>query len=579
VSQVQHEPWLKDLFVFLAVAGLIVPLFHRARIGTVLSFLVAGVAVGPYGLGLLADEHPWIRYLTIEDRARADPFAELGVMFLLFMLGLEFSLPRLWSLRRYVLGLGASQFMLSALAIAAAVAITGYGAPAAIVLGVALAMSSTAIVMQLLEEQGRTGTPVGRTALSVLLFQDLMVAPVLLLTGVLGRGGESILLALGFATLQAVAAIAVIIGAGRFVLRPLLRFTAKTGSRELIMAITVLIVVGVAGATGLAGLSAALGAFLAGLLLGETEYRHQIEVDLEPFKGLLLGLFFITVGMTIDVRAVWAEAPWLLLTVAGLLLVKGAILLAAGRVFALPIAVAAEIALLAPQAGEFAFVVIGLGRANGLLPPDLAQFALALVGLTMILTPLLARAARRVGRSLQHIDHRERLPDEGTAALEDHVVIGGFGRVGQTIARQLEAENIPYIALDTNGELVTRERKAGRMVYFGDASRREFLERAGAARARAFVVTLDDPGAAERMVSAVRELKPDALVFARATDPTHAARLVKLGAVDVIPEAVESSLQLAGRVLEGLGLPEEAVVQRVSRAREEELGRLNLTPY
>jgi CPA2 family monovalent cation:H+ antiporter-2 len=579
VSQVQHEPWLKDLFVFLAVAGLIVPLFHRARIGTVLSFLVAGVAVGPYGLGLLADEHPWIRYLTIEDRARADPFAELGVMFLLFMLGLEFSLPRLWSLRRYVLGLGASQFMLSALAIAAAVAITGYGAPAAIVLGVALAMSSTAIVMQLLEEQGRTGTPVGRTALSVLLFQDLMVAPVLLLTGVLGRGGESILLALGFATLQAVAAIAVIIGAGRFVLRPLLRFTAKTGSRELIMAITVLIVVGVAGATGLAGLSAALGAFLAGLLLGETEYRHQIEVDLEPFKGLLLGLFFITVGMTIDVRAVWAEAPWLLLTVAGLLLVKGAILLAAGRVFALPVAVAAEIALLAPQAGEFAFVVIGLGRANGLLPPDLAQFALALVGLTMILTPLLARAARRVGRSLQHIDHRERLPDEGTAALEDHVVIGGFGRVGQTIARQLEAENIPYIALDTNGELVTRERKAGRMVYFGDASRREFLERAGAARARAFVVTLDDPGAAERMVSAVRELKPDALVFARATDPTHAARLVKLGAVDVIPEAVESSLQLAGRVLEGLGLPEEAVVQRVSRAREEELGRLNLTPY
>jgi CPA2 family monovalent cation:H+ antiporter-2 len=579
VSQVQHEPWLKDLFVFLAVAGLIVPLFHRARIGTVLSFLVAGVAVGPYGLGLLADEHPWIRYLTIEDRARADPFAELGVMFLLFMLGLEFSLPRLWSLRRYVLGLGASQFMLSALAIAAAVAITGYGAPAAIVLGVALAMSSTAIVMQLLEEQGRTGTPVGRTALSVLLFQDLMVAPVLLLTGVLGRGGESILLALGFATLQAVAAIAVIIGAGRFVLRPLLRFTAKTGSRELIMAITVLIVVGVAGATGLAGLSAALGAFLAGLLLGETEYRHQIEVDLEPFKGLLLGLFFITVGMTIDVRAVWAEAPWLLLTVAGLLLVKGAILLAAGRVFALPIAVAAEIALLAPQAGEFAFVVIGLGRANGLLPPDLAQFALALVGLTMILTPLLARGARRVGRSLQHIDHRERLPDEGTAALEDHVVIGGFGRVGQTIARQLEAENIPYIALDTNGELVTRERKAGRMVYFGDASRREFLERAGAARARAFVVTLDDPGAAERMVSAVRELKPDALVFARATDPTHAARLVKLGAVDVIPEAVESSLQLAGRVLEGLGLPEEAVVQRVSRAREEELGRLNLTPY
>jgi CPA2 family monovalent cation:H+ antiporter-2 len=572
---VDPEPWLKDVFVFLAVAGLIVPLFHRARVGTVLGFLMAGIVVGPFGLGLLADDYPWIRYLTIEDRARVDPFAELGVMFLLFLLGLEFSIWQIWSLRRYVLGLGGSQFAISALAIGGIVWLGGYGAPAAVALGCALAMSSTAIVMQTLEEQGRTGTPVGRIALSVLLFQDLMVAPVLFLTGVLGRGGENLPLALIVAALEAAAAVAIIVIAGRFVMRPLLRFTARTGSRDLIMAITVLIVVGVAALTGLAGLSSALGAFLAGLLLGETEYRHQIEVDLEPFKGLLLGLFFITVGMTIDGRAVWAELPWLVTAVIALLIIKGAILFAAARGLAIGVSAAGEISILLPQAGEFAFVVIVLGMGSALFPPQLAQLALAVVGVSMVLTPLLAVAARRLGRSLEQVDHAGKLPDGDAAELRDHVVIGGFGRVGQTIGHLLHAEGVPFVALDLDGNLVTRERKAGRPVYFGDAGRAEFLRRVAASRARAVVVTVNGAAAAERMVSAALRYCPQAQVLARAADTANAARLLELGATEVVPEALESSLQLAGRLLEKLGLPEDAVVQRLSRAREEALSRLS----
>ena len=281
----EHAPWLKDLLVFLVAAGLIVPLFYRARIGAVLGFLLVGIAVGPYGLGQWVGAHPWLRYLTIEDRAAVEPFAELGVMFLLFLVGLELSIARLWSLRRYVMGIGGLQFILSAVAIAAVMAGTGIGGSAAIVLGLCLAMSSTAIVMQVLEEQGRSATALGQIALSVLLFQDLMVAPVLFGAQVLSRGGDNIVLGLAGALAQAVLAVTAIAVVGRYVLRPIFRFAAQTGSRELIMAMTLLMVIALAGATGYAGLSTALGAFLAGLLLSETEYRHQVEIDLAPFKG------------------------------------------------------------------------------------------------------------------------------------------------------------------------------------------------------------------------------------------------------------------------------------------------------
>ena len=573
-NALDHGPWLKDVLVFLAAAGLVVPLFHRARIGAVLGFLCVGIAVGPYGFGRLAEDVPWIRYLTIEDRARVEPFAELGVLFLLFLIGLELSLARLWSLRRYVAGIGGLQFALSALAIGAGLAVLGVPGSGAIVLGLGLAMSSTAIVMQLLEEQGRSTTTVGRVALAVLLFQDLMVAPVLFGVQFLAHDERHVAVSLAGALLQAALAVVAIVAAGRYVLQPIVRFAAQSGNRDLILAITLFMVVGVAAATGVAGLSTALGAFLVGLLLSETEYRHQIEIDIAPFKGLLIGLFFITVGMTIDIVAVWADIGLVLLAVVALLAVKSIILLVASRAFRVSLAVAAEVALLLAQGGEFAFVVISLARSSGVLSGEMAQIASAVVGISMMVTPLCARGGAWLGRRLQRVDHRHHLPMDDARELQGHVVIGGYGRVGQTVARLLTAENVPFIALDTNGELVSECRKRGERCYFGDAGRPEFLTRVGAARARAFVVTVNAREAAERMVAAARKQRPGALVFARAIDAEHAVRLLKQGAVDVIPEAVEASLQLGGRLLEGLGMSDEAVARRLDELRDQELARL-----
>jgi monovalent cation:H+ antiporter-2, CPA2 family len=428
--------------------------------------------------------------------------------------------------------------------------------------------------MQLLEEQGRSATQVGRIALSVLLFQDLMVAPILFGVEILGRGGQHVLLALAIAVLQGAVAILAIVVAGRYLLQPIFRSAARTGSRDLIMAITLFIVVGVAAETGAAGLSAALGAFLAGLLLSETEYRHHIEIDIAPFKGLLIGLFFISVGMTIDLRAVWSNVGVILAAVAALLAIKSVVLFAASRVFRVSVATAAEVAVLLAQGGEFAFVVIALARLSGLLANELAQLATAVVGISMMVTPLCAAGGQWLGRRLQHVDHRHHMPAESASELRDHVVIGGYGRVGQTVARLLAAENVPFVALDTNGELVAEWRKHGHMCFFGDAGRPELLARVGAADARAFVVTVNARESAERMVAAARKGRPDAPVFARAIDAEHAVRLLELGAVDVIPEAVEASLQLGGRLLESLGASEEAVTRRLEELREEERAQL-----
>jgi CPA2 family monovalent cation:H+ antiporter-2 len=570
-KEVLDAAWIKDVFVFLAAAGIVVPLFHRARIGAVLGFLVVGLVVGPYGLGRLVQSYPWFEYLTIGDPKQVEPFAELGVIFLLFLLGLELSFSRLWQLRRYVLGVGTIQVGLSALAIGAAAGLVGASRESAIVLGLCLALSSTAIVMQLLRDEHRSATALGRLALSILLFQDLMVVPILFVTAVLGGSDRTLGSALFLALGQAVAAVAIIMAAGRFIARPLLRFVVATGSRDLIMAVTVLVVVAAAGGTGAAGLTTALGAFLAGLLLGETEYGHQIEIDLEPFKGILLGLFFVTVGMSIDLREVAAQALHVLAAVIGLLAVKAIVLFGAARMLGVTRALSLEAAIMLAQAGEFAFVVIALARDNGLFAAPLAQFATAVVGISMILTPLLAMAARRLARRVEPADHAAGAFPEA-AGFQDHVLIGGFGRVGRTIADVLAAEHIDFVALDSDGAVATRERKRGLPIYFGDATRAEALERAGAANARLFVVTLDDAAAAERMVAACRRHWPGVPIFARAKDAKHAASLALHGAV-VVPEAVEASLQLAGRVLEAMELPEDQVGQRLALAREAELGR------
>lgn len=574
-GELAHAPWLKDAIVFLVAAGIIVPLFHRARMGAVIGFVLVGVAVGPFGLGRLAPQHPWINWITIEKPAQAEPFAELGVIFLLFLLGLEMSFERLWTLRRYVFGVGAAQVAISALALGGASHLLGASAAAATVLGLCLALSSTAVVMQLLSEQHRTTSRVGRIALSVLLFQDLMVVPILFIAGALGGASSEVVFAgLAKAVLQALVAVVLISVLGRFLMRPLLRFAARTGSRDLIMAITLLIVVGASTATGGVGLSTALGAFLAGVLLGETEYRHHIEVDLDPFKGLLLGLFFVTVGMSIDPGMLIGHLIGVVGAVAGLVLIKAALLFAICRLFKMPGVVTGEVALLLAQGSEFAFVVFGIAGGNGVLSPELAQFATVVVALSMALTPLLAPLARAAGRRLERADQRSEQPETAAAELSGHVIIAGFGRVGQTVAGLLEQEGVHFIAIDGNAALVTDQRAAGRLVFFGDAGRLELLERAGIGRARAIVVTIDEFSVAERMINTVAKRWPRLTIFARAKDPTHAARLTQLGASGVTPEAVEASLQLAGRVLEALDVPDGAIAERLAAARQQEHQKL-----
>jgi CPA2 family monovalent cation:H+ antiporter-2 len=495
-------------------------------------------------------------------------------MFLLFLVGLELSVARLWTMRRTVLGAGGLQFALSAAAIGFLVSVTGAPVAGAIVLGLCLAMSSTAVALQLLEEQGRSGSATGRLAISILLFQDLMVAPVLFGTQALGREGATIAGGLSSALFYAAFAVGVIVVAGYYLMRPLLRLAAHTGSREFLLAITLLIVIGAATVTGHAGLSTALGAFLAGLLLSETEYRHQIEIDLAPVKGLLLGLFFITVGMSVDLVAAWRQMHLILVAVAVLLLVKAIVLYGVTRLLGIARSVAGDVALLLPQAGEFAFIVIGLAAFTEVIAPDMAQFATVVVGLSMLVTPVTAILGRRLGHKLQQKEFGEHAPKAGGHEFADHVVIGGYGRFGQTLGRMLAAEEVDFVALDTNGELVADRHKTDKHIYLGDASRPELLKQLGADRARAFVVTVNAPKAAERMVVAARRINAAAPVFARAADPAHAVRMLRLGAVGVTPEAVEASLQLGARLLESLGLPDETIERRVELARADELSRL-----
>lgn len=564
----EHVPWMKDLLVFLGVAGLAVPLLHRFGVNQVLSFLVLGVAVGPYGFGQLASDYPWLGHLTLNDRERVAPFAELGVMALLFLIGLELSWRRLAALRKYVAGVGGMQFVVSAAAIGAGAVVLGLSSSAAIVVGLALAMSSTAVVMQIIEEEGRSATHLGRVTLSVLLLQDLMVAPVLLAAGFLGRGGGSLAEA-GWIAAKAFALILALVVIGRYALASAFRLAAQTGSRELIMAISLLVLIGFSILTASVGLSPALGAFIAGLLLSETEYRHEIEIDLSPFKGLLIGLFFISVGMTLDLAVLIKWLPQIVAVAAAVLIVKAAVLFVAARVFGVSVPVSIEIALLLSQAGEFGFVILAVAAAGRLLEPDVVQVLTATIVLTMIVTPLLAGAARGAGRKLeQRLNHASgHLPDHDS--MTDHVIIGGYGRVGRTVAQLLSAENVPFLALDMDARLVAEQRKQGVPIYFGDASRAELLARAGARGARAFIVTLDEAAAAERMVEAIRTFRTDAVVLARAIDREGASRLMQLGAVDVVPETFEASLQLGGRMLEVLGASDEAVARRLATLRDQ----------
>jgi CPA2 family monovalent cation:H+ antiporter-2 len=414
--------------------------------------------------------------------------------------------------------------------------------------------------MQLLAENRRLGTAAGRTSFSILLFQDLAVLPILFLVGAFGDQGEgSVVLAFAWAIGEAIIAVAIILALGRLVIRPLFRFIGSDASRETFLAFVLLVIIGTALATDEAGLSMALGAFLAGLLLAETEYRYEIEVDIDPFKGLLLGVFFASVGMGIDVTLIGQQPFWLIASAVGLFLLKSPIIYLLTRLFGQPRSVALESSLLLGQGGEFGFLVVGMALTLGLMPGDTAQFMLIVTGLTMIVTPLVAQAARWLASAVEAWEVGRGQGDGDVAAdLSGHVIVAGYGRVGQMIGSILDDQELPHVGLDTDAQLVGGFRKEGSCVFYGDASRPDMLRKFGADTAAALVVTMDSPRAAEQVASTARRYWPELTIYARARDRDHANRLIAKGANHVIPETMEASLQLGEMVLTGAGVPEKA---------------------
>ncbi len=569
-----EELKLHDAVVFLAAAGIIIPIVKRFRISGVLGFLLVGLAVGPFGLARFADSFGWLSVVLITDPAGVRALAELGVVFLLFMIGLELSLERLWALRRLVFGMGFAQIIFTAAVIGVIAAHFGNPVEMSIVLGACLALSSTAVVMQLLTEQGRFGSPVGRGSFAVLLAQDIAVVPILLLVGALGARSHDLALSIGYALGAAALAVALILGIGRLVLRPLFRFASETRSPEPFMAVTLLVILATAALTHAAGLSAALGAFLAGLLLAETEYRHEIEVNIEPFKGLLLGLFFITVGMAIDLAAIAADPLMIAASVAGLFILKTVITTLIARAFGYTWGQATEMGLLLGQGGEFAFVAIGLAVSLTLFPAATAQFMLIVVSATLLLTPLVAKLARSIGAAFEASSAPAETPELVVDAVDGHAVIVGYGRTGRVIAQLLDRQKVPYVALDLDATRVSRWRTQGSPVYFGDATRPGVLERLHLPQAIALVITTDDPDAAQRVLSLARALVPTLPILVRAHDSDHAAELLTAGATAVIPEVLEAGLQLGQVLLEKMGLPTDSVRELVEAQRAASLHAL-----
>lgn len=558
-------PHLQPLLLFLAIAGLVMPLLARARVSQVVAFLCAGALVGPYGLGRLAADLPWLDTLTIADGEGVRGLAELGVMFMLFVIGLELSARQLWSLRRWVLGVGSAQWLGTGALIAGIALAFGHGHETALVLGLGLAMSSTAVVMQLLGEAGQTRSTVGRTSFAVLLLQDIAFVPLLILLGLMandGAGGTAggfawlLLTALGKAAL----AVALILLVGRLVLTPLFRRVSVTTQADSFMALTLLAALGVAALTGRAGLSMALGAFLAGLMLSETEYRHAALQAIEPFKGLLMGLFFLSVGMSLDLVTVAADALWLLASVIGLYALKSTVLFTLFRLFGLARGDAAEAALLLGQAGEFALIVIGIALGAGLLDARTGNFMLLVATLSMFMTPLAAKAGRALHRRFDRAAAAagegagEGVAARGLPVQDDVVIIAGFGRVGQRVARVLDRAGLPWVAIEQHVAAATRHRAEGRTVIVGDAGSPSLLHHLGAGRARALVVTMDDPAAARHVVHSLHAEFPSLPLIARARDGAHAAELLAAGASEVIPEALEAALQLGDHVLAQLDM-------------------------
>lgn len=568
----EEEASLFDVLWLLLASVIFVPIFQKIPGGSpVLGYLAAGILIGPYGLSIIRHVHG------------TKAIAEFGVVFLLFNIGLELSVERLSSMKKYVFGLGSAQVLVTAVAVGlVAHFVAGQPGPAALVIGNGLALSSTAVVLQVLQERGESTSRHGRATFSVLLFQDLAVVVLLILIPLIspnsskgGVGFQAIAEALGLAAVKAAVAITAIIAGGRLLLRPIYKQIAENQNAEIFSANTLLVILGTSLLTARAGLSMALGAFLAGLLLAETEFSLQVESDIAPYRGLLLGLFFMTVGMSIDPKLLISNFPVIMGTL-GLLIGGKTILVAlVGRLFGISIISAIRVGLLLAPGGEFAFVAFGEAVNQGIMSTQLSSLLFLVVGISMALTPWLAAGGQLIASRFELHDVRSLLPVESeTDDLQDHIIICGFGRVGQIIAQLLSERLIPFVALDVRSDRVALGRALDLPVYFGDAGSREVLHKVGAERACAAAITLDTPGANYRTVWALSKYFPNVKTFVRAHDVDHGLNLEKAGATAVVPETLEPSLQLAAAVLAQAKLPMSEIAATINEFRSRHLSEL-----
>jgi monovalent cation:H+ antiporter-2, CPA2 family len=557
------SPFLSDALVILGAAGIVIPVFARFRITPIIGFIVIGVLVGPFGLGSLVERIPWLYYITISDPEALTPFADFGIVLLLFAIGLELSFNRLWTMRKLVFGLGALEVLISGSALALFMGLAGaMNTAAALALGFALAFSSTAIVLPI----SGTRSPVGRAALSMLLFEDIMIVPIIFVLGALApnaadEGWGGIIQTLW----QGGLVIAVLLVVGHFALPRLFAQAARTKSPELFLAASLLVVIGASLATALVGLSPIVGALIAGLLIAETEYHTEVELIMEPFKGLALGVFLITVGMSINLAEIAGQIGAITLAVVGVVVFKALVTGVLLRLMGARRGTAAETGLLMASPSETTLIVLAAATSALVLDAETARFWQTVTAIGLTITPLLAKLGAVIARRVDSVA----LAQHDDDSEEARTIIVGGGRVGRLIADMLQTHGKSYVMIDSNPDLITNAKRDGYRATFGDAARGDTLSRLGAERAPAVVLTMDEPVLAQRLVAKLRQTYPDLLIVARARDTDHAAAMYRAGASHAVPETLESSLQLSEAVLVDIGVAMGPVIASIHAKRDE----------